>query len=53
MNINTHQQTLIDFLRLTRPQGLPAGRQGSEENQFTPLGDGVDKLISKRLILLF
>jgi hypothetical protein len=51
----------IDFLRLPRPQGLPAGRQGSEEpttqsggarrsqNQFTPPGDGVNKLIFKLL----
>jgi len=23
----------IDFFRLPRPRGLPAGRQGSEENQ--------------------
>jgi hypothetical protein len=31
MNNNNKQQILIDFLRLPRPQGLPAGRQGSEE----------------------
>jgi hypothetical protein len=31
----------IDFLRLHR-------RQGIEENQFAPLGDGVNKLIFKR-----
>ena len=28
------------------------GPKGSEENQFTPLGDGVNKLIFKRSIIL-
>ena len=28
------------------------GPKGSEENQFTPLGDGVNKLIFKRFFTL-
>jgi hypothetical protein len=31
MIIKEREQMNIDFLRLPRPQGLPAGRQGSEE----------------------
>ena len=27
------------------------GPMGSEENQFTPLGDGVNKLIFKRFVI--
>jgi hypothetical protein len=50
MNTRCSAYKIIDFLRLPRPQGLPAGRQGSEENQFTPPGDGVNKLIFKRLV---
>jgi len=29
------------------------GPKGSEENQFTPLGDGVNKLIFKRFGIFF
>jgi hypothetical protein len=53
MTIGNQAYPLIDFLRLPRPQGLPAGRQGSEENQFTPLGAGVNKLIFKRFWILY
>jgi len=28
------------------------GPKGSEENQFTPLGDGVNKLIFKRFVVI-
>jgi hypothetical protein len=60
MSIGNEVYEVIDFLRLPRPQGLPAGRQGSEEpssrkagraqrsqNQFNPIGAGVNKLIFK------
>jgi hypothetical protein len=36
----THKNQLIFFVY--------PGPMGSEENQFTPLGDGVNKLIFKR-----
>jgi hypothetical protein len=29
------------------------GPKGSEENQFTPLGVGVEKLIFKRTVILY
>jgi hypothetical protein len=32
---------------------LRESEEGSEENQFTPLGEGVKKLIFKRFIILY
>jgi hypothetical protein len=40
MSISNHLYPLIDFIRLLQPVG-------SAENQFTPLGAGVNKLIFK------
>jgi len=45
-----HQGSQIDFLRLPRPRGerrTDEAKRGARrsQNQFTPLGDGVDKLI--------
>jgi len=63
MCIGNHSLLHIDFdfvelrfasvLRLPRPhlalpKRLREGAEGSEENQFTPLGEGVNKLIFKR-----
>jgi hypothetical protein len=42
-----HAYKPIDFLRLPRSRQLA----GSEENQFTPLGAGVNKLIFKRFVV--
>jgi len=38
-----HKKPLIFFVY--------PGPKGSEENQFTPLGDGVNKLIFKRFVI--
>jgi hypothetical protein len=46
MSIGNHKHNVIDFLRLPRPMG-------SEENQFTPLGNGVNKLIFKLFDYLY
>ena len=52
MSILNHAYALIDFLRLPRPQGERrtehAVRARRSQNQFTPLGAGVNKLIFKR-----
>jgi hypothetical protein len=46
MGINNHSYTSLIFF-------VHPGPKGSEENQFTPLGVGVDKLIFKRFWLLY
>jgi len=52
MSILNHAYALIDFLRLPRPQGERrtehAVRARRSQNQFTPRGAGVNKLIFKR-----
>ena len=40
-----HKKPLIFFVY--------PGPKGSEENQFTPLGDGVNKLIFKRFVISY
>jgi hypothetical protein len=58
MSIRNHVYTLNDFLRLPRSQGErrtdPAcGGARRSQNQFTPLGAGVNKLIFKRFWILY
>jgi hypothetical protein len=52
MITRNYNRKLIDFLRLPRPHfaslKLRESEDGSEENQFTPHGAGVNKLIFKR-----
>jgi len=40
-----HKKPLIFFVY--------PGPKGSEENQFTPLGDGVNKFIFKRFVISY
>jgi hypothetical protein len=58
MSIKDHSYTLIDFLRSPRPQGERRTehtfvRARRSQNQFTPLGAGVNKLIFKRYWILY
>ena len=52
-----HAYTLIDFLRLPRPHGERRTEHGvrarRSQNQFTPLGAGVNKLIFKRFWIFY
>jgi len=57
MLIGNHRYKSIDFLRsprhhIDRRTDPACGGARRSQNQFTPLGDGVNKLIFKRVWLL-